>query len=185
MLPISALERSTLRKTVLAILFTTLLTAAATPDGKRWWSYVEFLASDQLEGRNTGGEGHRKAAEYVATQFERDGLKAAGDRGYIQPVKFKTLQLDEDKSSLALIRDGREQKLTLGEDAIIGTRVDPRPSVKAQLVFVGYGLRIPEIHYDDFAGVDTHGRIAVYMAGAPAGLSSALAAHYQTAGQRW
>ena len=53
--------------------------AASKPDGARWWSYVEFLASDKLEGRNTGSEGHRKAAEYVATQFERDGLKAAGE----------------------------------------------------------------------------------------------------------
>jgi hypothetical protein len=57
--------------------------------------------------------------------------------------------------------------------------------VKAGLVFVGYGLSVPEIHYDDFAGLDTRGKIAVYMGGAPAGLSSALAAQYQTAGQRW
>jgi hypothetical protein len=84
-----------------------------------------------------------------------------------------------------LIRGGKEQKLTLGEDAIIGTRVDPQPSVQAGLVFVGYGLRVPEIHYDDFARLDTRGKIAVYMAGAPAELSSALAAHYQTGGQRW
>jgi Zn-dependent M28 family amino/carboxypeptidase len=174
-----------MRKTALAVLFATLLTAAVTPDGKRWWSYVEFLASDQLEGRNTGSEGHRKAAEYVATEFERDGLKAAGEHGYIQSVKFKTLQLDESHSSLALIRDGREQQLTLGEDAIVGTRVDPQPSVKAGLVFVGYGLRIPENRFDDFAGLDTRGKLAVYMAGAPAGISSALAAHYQTAAQRW
>lgn len=174
-----------MRKTALAVFFAALLTAAVTPDGQRWWSYVEFLASDRLEGRNTGSEGHRKAAEYVAAQFERDGLKAAGEHGYIQPVKFKTLQLDESQSSLALIRDGRERKLTLGEDAIIGTRVDPQPSVKAGLVFVGYGLRVPEMHFDDFAGLDTRGKIAVYMAGAPAGISSALAAHYQTAAQRW
>ena len=71
---------------------------AAAPDGTRWWSYVEFLASDKLEGRNTGSEGHRKAAAYVAAEFERDGLKPAGVEGYIQPVKFKTLQLDESHS---------------------------------------------------------------------------------------
>jgi hypothetical protein len=58
------------------------LLAAGGPDGSRWWSYVEFLASDKLEGRNTGSEGHRKAAEFVAAQFERDGLKPAGAEGY-------------------------------------------------------------------------------------------------------
>jgi Zn-dependent M28 family amino/carboxypeptidase len=159
--------------------------AAGAPDGMRWWSYVEFLASDKLEGRNTGSEGHRKAAEFVAAQFERDGLKPAGTQGYIQAVKFKTLQLDESDSSLTLERDGKEQALVLGEDAIIGTRVDPAPSVEAGLCFVGYGLRVPDDNYDDFAGLDTKGKIAVYIGGAPSSMSSALAAHYQSGGQRW
>src|SRR5258707_6011961 len=112
------------------------LFAAAGPDGARWWSYVEFLASDQLEGRNTGSEGHRKAAEFVAAQFERDGLKPAGTQGYIQPVKFITRELDESDSSLALERDGKEQTLALEQDAIIGTRLDRAPSVEAGLYFV-------------------------------------------------
>ncbi len=157
------------------------LFAAAGPDGARWWSYVEFLASDKLEGRNTGSEGHRKAAEFVASQFERDGLKPAGEQGYIQPVKFKTLELDESQSSLTL--DGKQ--LTLGEDANISTRIDPSPSVEAGLVFVGYGLRVPEKKYDDFAGLDTKGKIAVYMSGSPASMSAALASHYQSGGERW
>jgi hypothetical protein len=159
--------------------------AASVPDGARWWSYVEFLASDKLEGRNTGSEGHRKAAEYVAGQFERDGLKPAGEQGYIQPVKFVTKELDEGRSSLALERNGSTKTMQLGDDAIIGTRVDPAPSTEAGLVFVGYGLRAPENKYDDFAGLETKGRIAVYMSGAPGTLSSALAAHYQSAAERW
>ncbi len=161
------------------------LLAGGAPDGTRWWSYVEFLASDKLEGRNTGSEGHRKAAEFVAAQFERDGLKPAGTQGYIQPVKFITKELDESNSSLALERDGKEQKIELGEDAIIGTRVDPAPSEDAGLYFVGYGLRAPDADYNDFAGLDTKGKIAVYLAGAPSSMSSALAAHYQSGGQRW
>ena len=161
------------------------LFAADASDGTRWWSYVAFLASDKLEGRNTGSEGHRKAAEFVTAQFERDGLKPAGTQGYIQPVKFDTLLLDESDSSLILSSGGKEQAMQLGEDAIIGTRVDPAPSVEAGLVFVGYGLRAPGANYDDFAGLDTKGKIAVYIAGAPGSMSSALAAHYQSGGQRW
>ena len=162
-----------------------LALAAATADGSRWWSYVEFLASDKLEGRNTGSEGHRKAAEYVAAEFERDGLKPAGEQGYIQPVKFQSRVLDESRSGLALERDGNTKELRLGEDAIIGSRVNPAPSVEAGLVFVGYGLRVPETGYDDFRGVDTKGKIAVYVAGAPVNLSGALAAHYQSGAERW
>jgi hypothetical protein len=170
-------------KTILFVL--TLAAAASAADGARWWSYVEFLASDKLEGRNTGSEGHRKAAEYVAGQFERAGLKPAGEQGYIQRVKFITKALDESKSTLVLERNGKTQSLKLGEDAIIGTRIDPAPVVEAGLVFVGYGLRVPESNYDDFAGLDTKGKIAVFMSGAPAALSSALAAHYQAGAQRW
>jgi hypothetical protein len=54
--------------------------AAPSDNGARWWSYVEHLASDQMQGRQTGSPEHRKAAEYVAAQFERDGLKAAASR---------------------------------------------------------------------------------------------------------
>src|SRR5229473_4389924 len=169
---------------VIAITASSLF-AAGAQDGSRWWSYVEFLASDKLEGRNTGSEGHRKAAEFVAAKFERNGLKPAGTQGYIQPVKFNTKELDESDSSLVIERAGKEQKLELGEDAIIGTRVDPAPSVEAELCFVGYGLRVPDDKYDDFAGLDTKGKIAVYIGGAPSSMSSALAAHYQSGGQRW
>ncbi len=167
-------------------LICTITTAATTPDGSRWWSYVSYLASDQLEGRNTGSEGHRKAAEYVASQFQQDGLKPAGTQGgYIQPVKFITKELDESHSSLTLERNGKTQHLTLGGDANIGTGADPAPHIEAGLVFVGYGLDIPEIHNNDFAGLDTKGKIAVYMGGAPAGVSSALGAHYQSRAERW
>ena len=159
--------------------------AANQPDGSRWWSYVQFLASDDLEGRNTGSPGHKKAADYVAAQFERDGLKPAGTEGYIQPVRFKTLQIDESGSSIDLIRNGREEKVTLGDDAIISSRVDPAPLTEAGLVFVGYGLKAPEKNYDDFAGVDTKGKIAVYFAGAPSSVSAALASHYQSGAERW
>jgi hypothetical protein len=175
----------TVKHCVLAVATVFACIAAAAPDGARWWSYVEFLASDKLEGRNTGSEGHRKAAAYVAAEFERDGLKPAGEEGYIQPVRFKTLQLDESQCSLALVRGGVERPVTLGEEAMIGARVDPAPSIDAKLVFVGYGLRVPETGYDDFAGIDTKNRIAVYLAGAPSNLSGALAAHYQSAAERW
>ena len=161
------------------------LAAADAPDGSRWWSYIEFLASDKLEGRNTGSEGHRQAAEFVAKHFESDGLTPAGEQGFIQPVKFETLQLDESQSSLALVTGGKEVPLKFGEDAIVGTRIDPAPSIETGLVFVGYGLRALESNYDDFAGLDTKGKIAVYLTGAPSSMPSALAAHYQSTAERW
>src|SRR6266853_6731721 len=93
----------------------------------RWWSHVEALANDGMEGRNTGSPAHRRAAEYVAAQFKKSGLEPAGVGGYIQPVAFNTRKIDESKSSLALVNDGRTERLTLGEDANINLRVDPAP----------------------------------------------------------
>ena len=153
-------------------------------EGRRWWSYVMNLADDKLEGRNTGSAGHRMAAEYIAGEFERSHLKPAGTKSYFQPVPFETRQIDESKSSLELVRGGRVEKLELGEDANLGLRGDPRPHTDAPAIFVGYGLQVPELNYDDLAGLDLHGKIAVILQGAPSFMPPPLAAHMQSA-ERW
>jgi Zn-dependent M28 family amino/carboxypeptidase len=158
---------------------TTLLAAAAVDgDGKRWWSYVEALANDQMQGRNTGSPEHRKAAEYLASQFERAGLKSAGLQGYVQPVKFDTRKIVESQSSLELIRNGQAERLALGEDAVIALRTDPAESVEAPLVFAGYGLVVPEMKFDDLAGLDLKGRIIVIIGGGPSSIPGNLRSHY-------
>src|SRR5207344_2987250 len=71
------------------------------------------------------------------------------------------------------------------EDALFSTRVDLTPKVEAPLVFVGYGLSIPEKDFDDLAGLDLKGKVVVLISGSPSQIPSALAAHHQTAGERW
>jgi hypothetical protein len=78
--------------------------AAAPFDGKSWWNYVKVLADDNMEGRETGSEGLRKAAAYIVEQLKNDGLEPAGSNGYYQPVKLISRQIDESGSSLALVR---------------------------------------------------------------------------------
>ena len=73
----------------------------------------------------------------------------------------------------------------MGEDAIFSTRVDLASSVNAGMVFVGYGMKVPEKNYDDLSGLDLKGKIAVIMAGSPAELPGALASHYQSQSERW
>jgi hypothetical protein len=53
---------------------------------RRWWAHVVALGGDDMEGRETGSEGYRKAARYVAAQFEKNGVKPAGEHGYYQTV---------------------------------------------------------------------------------------------------
>jgi Zn-dependent M28 family amino/carboxypeptidase len=164
-----------------------LLSAATdfNAEGRRWWAHIEFLANDNLQGRDTGSEGHLKAARYVAGELERDGLTPAGTSGYFQPVKFDVKQIVEDQSSLALVRNGKTEKLTLGEDANISTRGDIQENTDAAAVFAGYGLKIPEKNYDDLKGLDVKGKIVVYISGGPASIPGPLKSHYSSGGERW
>ena len=154
-------------------------------DGKTWWGYIKVLADDKMEGRETGSAGLRAAEAYVVEQLKAAGVEPAGSEGYYQPVKFITHQIIEKDSSAALVRDGKAEPLVLGEDCYFGTRADLAPEVEAPLVFVGYGLSVPEKNYDDFAGLDLKGKIAVTLAGSPADMPTALASHYQSAAEKW
>jgi len=154
-------------------------------DGKTWWDYVRVLADDKMEGRETGSAGLRAAEAYVVKQLQEAGVEPAGVNGYYQPVKFITHQIVEQDSSAALIRDGKPEPLLLGQDAYFGTRADLAPETEAPLVFVGYGLSIPEKNYDDFAGLDLKGKVAVTIQGSPADMPTALASHYQSAAEKW
>src|SRR5580693_1567589 len=102
--------------------------AAETPphfDGQTWWNHIKVLADDKLEGRDTGSPGERAAQAYAVEQLKSAGAVPAGTSGFYQPVKFVSRQILEKDCSLTLIRDGQREALTLGEDAIIGTRVMP------------------------------------------------------------
>ncbi|HTQ55682.1 MAG TPA: M28 family metallopeptidase [Bryobacteraceae bacterium] len=162
----------------------TAVLLASVPDGRRWWSHVQQLADDKLEGRGTGTAGYRKAAAYVSGEFERAGLKPAGTDGYFQPVHFHTRRLKENESSLELERNGESEELVLGEDAVISTRIDPAPTVEAPVVFAGYALTVPELQYDDLAGLDLRGKIVLYLSGGPSNIPGPLRSHYQTAAER-
>jgi Zn-dependent M28 family amino/carboxypeptidase len=178
--PLTARYRSLLAFAALATFIACHAFAADAPDGSRWWSHVVFLADDALEGRDTGSAGHRKAAEYVAREFEKMGVRPAGTQGYLQPVEFKSRTIDEAHSGVALVRGGAEQALRLGEDCIISLRVDPAPTLEAPLVFAGYGLSIPEVGHDDFKDLDARGKLVVYLRGAPPSIPGPLAAHAQS-----
>ena len=153
--------------------------SGAADHGERWWGHIRNLGADSLEERLPGSDGHRKAAHYVAAELEKAGVLPAGKKGYFQPVKFRTRRMLEEFCCLALVRDGVAKPLALGEDAYVSMGIDPAPSAEAPLVFIGYGLSIPELHYDDLAGIDLHGKIAVILSGGPAGITVQFRAQCQ------
>lgn len=174
---------------MLGLAILTIMSAAAAVDyqaeGRSWWAHIQYLASDKLEGRDTGSAGHKLAAQYVASEFKRSGLKPAGASGYIQPVKFDVSHIDEPASSLDLIRDGKVQRLKLGEDAAFSLRSGIAPAFEGAAVFAGYGFAVPEQKYDELSGLDVKGKIVVYLSGGPKSIPGELMSHYQSAAERW
>ena len=155
-------------------------------DGTRWWNHIEFLASDALEGRNVGTQGFEKAATYVEGQFRDIGLKPGGLNGYRQAVRFEARTLVPGQQTIALVRSGKEEPLTIGDDASLSARGELDGSVEAPMVFVGYGLSVPEAKWDELAGIDLRGKIAVYVnAPAPVEIPDNVRSHVSSAAERW
>ena len=177
------------RKTIgvvlaLVAIATAMVVAAPDRDGKRWWSFVEMLANDDMQGRDTGSASHRKAADLVTSQLQHAGLTPAGVDGFIQPVKFNGRKIVESASSLELVRNGKAERLTLGEDATISLRIDPAESLEGPLVFAGYGLAVPDLHFNDFADLDLKGKILVVLGGGPSTIPGPLRSHYSYGAER-
>ena len=162
---------------------------AATTDqanGEAWWGHIKVLADDANAGRLTGSPGYLRAAAYVVDQFKSYGLQPAGvDGGFYQPVHFEVQRVLADKSSLALVTSGQAQPLALGTDAILSSRSPEPASLEAPLVFIGYGLHLPDSGYDDFGSAEIplaslRGKIVVYLNGGPAEISGALKSFART-----
>lgn len=151
--------------------------AEPTKDTSAWWSHIKVLASDPYEGRLTGSPGYLRAARYVARQFKTAGLDPGAKGSYLQPVKFEVQSVDAARSSVALVDGGKPTPLAIGPDVLLGARDAQLPTVDAPLVFIGYGLHLPEAGYDDFAGQDLKGKIVVVLGGGPDSLSAALKSH--------
>ena len=158
----------------------------STFDGQSWWNYVKVLADDSMEGRDTGSEGLKRAEAFIVDELKADGLQPAGTNSYYQPVKLIARRTLENDSSLALFHDGKSEPLSFEADAYFSNRFSQAPKVDAQLVFVGWGLDIPEKGYSDLQGADLKGKVAVLLyGGSPSEIPGPLSAHYNAIRQRW
>ena len=179
------MKRQLKHLSLLALGAAALFAADYVAEGDRWWAHIQFLADDKLQGRDVGSDGYNQAVTYVAGKMETFGLKPAGSNGYLQPVKFETRTLVEDESSLSLVREGTETQLER-LDATQSSRADLAPSLEAGMVFVGYGLHVPEVNYDDLAGLNLKGKIAVYVNSVAAlNAPGPVKSHVGTAAERW
>ena len=150
--------------------------AALDKDNSPWWAHIKTLASDDYQGRLTGSPGYRKAADYVANVFKREGLKPAGTDGYFQNVGFE-VQTIQTAGSKVMLTAGSAAAVDVSESLVLSPGILQRKETKAPLVFAGYGIHLPEEGYDDFAGLDVRGAIVVFIVGGPESIAGAHRAH--------
>jgi len=175
--------RSFLRAALLLAAASTAAAQQADYDaaGKLWWSHIQYLAGDELQGRQTGSEGYNKGAAFVVDHFKQYGLKPAGTDGFYQPINFDVTRVLPAESSAALVNKGATEPLTIGPDILLASRLTEPAIINAPMVFIGYGLHMPDVNYDDFAGLDLKGKVIVYLNGGPADVPAALKSHARAA----
>jgi hypothetical protein len=180
--------KSAVAAALVALPLCTLAQTTATPDwtalGTQWWSHVQYLASDERQGRLPGTPGFEAATVYVETQFKALGLKPGAGTSYRQPVKLDALRVDMQKSSVELNANGMKT-VVKPADLALSPHITNGLNVDAPLVFIGYGLRLPVKHLDDYANVDVKGKVVVFYNSAEARLQGPLRAYARVPAQRW
>jgi aminopeptidase YwaD len=126
--------------------------------------HVASFTSEKMAGRLPGTSGYRLAAETVADHFAALGLHPGGDDGYFQELSIEANEI-QGQPVLQLV--GSDHAYTLGEDYVF-RGFTGQGSIKAPVVFCGYGLSLPERGYDDYAGVDVKNKIVLVFKQSPA-----------------
>jgi Zn-dependent M28 family amino/carboxypeptidase len=151
-----------------------LATDAPTFSTERLSAEVKTLSSDAFEGRGPATPAEAKTIDYVVAQMKAAGLQPGGDlkngqRSWTQAVPLQRSQI-VGTPALSLDLGGKRQPLTQGEQIAVRAPMNGSKSVAitdAPLVFVGYGVKAPERQWDDFKGIDLHGKIAVVLINDP------------------
>lgn len=144
-------------------------------------AHVAWLADDAREGRMAGEPGYDAAAQYVADRFAEFGLEPGGENGWYQPVPLISYRVDEQSTTLIAHRDGNDTELEYKEHYTMGgDKVREETSVRAEVVYVGFGVHAPELGYSDYEGIDVDGKIVALFGNAPAIIPTTERAFYSS-----
>jgi S1-C subfamily serine protease len=129
---------------------------------------LTYLTSDECEGRGVGTKGIDLAADHIAREFAKAGLKPGGDRGtYFQ--NFQVTAGSRVEGAPTLVLTGPQgQTVTLEADKTFTVqRSSGSGKAEAPLVFAGYGLSSAKVGYDDYAGLDVAGKVVIVLRRSP------------------
>jgi hypothetical protein len=115
------------------------------------------LSDDAFQGRGPGTVAGEAAADWIADEMKRIGLRPGNHGSYFQPVPAVTITLDAAKSSFTFNTPHGALTPKFPEDTVYWSPQFASDTVKvaaSPLIFVGYGVVAPEYKWDDYAGVD-------------------------------
>jgi hypothetical protein len=136
--------------------------------GEKIRAHVKYLSSDELEGRGVGTRGGRLATDYIASQLKLEGVKPAGENGtYFQRVPLVGATTSPNATLTIKTRAGSTALHYLQDFVGTSQAQTTKNSFDAEAVFVGHGISAPEFGWDDYKGVDVHGKVLVFFTNEP------------------
>jgi Zn-dependent M28 family amino/carboxypeptidase len=129
---------------------------------------VKTLSSDAFEGRAPSTPGEEKTVPYLIEKFKAAGLQPGNNGSWTQDVPTVEITA-QHPAGLAITGLGATRLFAYGKDFVAASyRVTPRTEIAdADLVFVGYGINAPELGWNDYAGLDMKGKVAVILVNDP------------------
>ena len=125
--------------------------------------HQEFLSAPEFRGRPTPSAEQDIASKYIALTAERIGLRPLmPDGSFYQEVPVEVTSVDPAVSGLRLTGPAGPKRFGFPADATAGRWFETGRAA-GEIVFVGFGLAAPELGWDDLAGLDLEGRIAVVL----------------------
>lgn len=126
---------------------------------------VDYLASDKLEGRMSGSNGTRLAADYISARLQEIGLEPLGDNGtYLQQFEFTSgMRIRKGDNLLEISTTQGTRNFTVEQD-FRPLAFSTNGEVAGEVVFAGYGLAVPdERGADAYDGLDVKDKIVLIL----------------------
>lgn len=129
---------------------------------------LRLFSSDLFEGRYPGTRGEALTTAYLISELKSFGVHPGAADGWLQPVAIVTHQPAPESPPEIRVSGRVTRTLEHGRDIRLAN-YGATPDVEAggDLVFVGYGIDAPVYQWNDFAGLDLRGKVAVALAGEP------------------
>jgi Zn-dependent M28 family amino/carboxypeptidase len=144
-------------------------------DGQEFARHMAVLAHDSLEGRKPFTPGETKTINYLKTEFEKLGLLPGNGDNYFQQVPMAEIT---STPTGPMVIKGKSGSLSLDylDDYVALTRhLQPKINLEnSELVFAGYGIVAPEYGWNDYEGIDAHGKTVIVMVNDPGFVDSTL-----------